>query len=80
MPYAPWLNLTAEKYQWDRTSQNDIKGDKYGLEMALTPKLTLEVGRQDDNYMDKETFTKVTYSLNSDNKYTLQSHKTTNSP
>jgi len=79
-PYAPWLSLTAEKYQWDRTSQDDIKGDLYGLEMNLTPEITLEIGTQDDNYMDKESFAKVTYSLNANNKYSLESHKTINSP
>ena len=62
-PYLPWMNIVAKRYHWDRKSNDDIKGGNYGVEMYLTPESKLEVGRQDDNYMDKTTYGKLTYSF-----------------
>ncbi|MBC8554146.1 MAG: inverse autotransporter beta domain-containing protein [Candidatus Brocadiales bacterium] len=74
-PYLPWVNIVAKSYQWDRANQDDIKGDSYGVEMYLTPDSKLEVGRQDDNYMDKETYGKLTYSFGSQTKHASLQNK-----
>ncbi len=68
-PYLPWVNVVAKSYHWDRTNQDDIKGNSYGVEMHLTPESKLEIGRQDDNYMDKTTYGKLTYSFGSQTKH-----------
>jgi hypothetical protein len=62
-PYLPWMNIVLKRYHWDRTDKDDIKGGNYGVEMHLTPESKLELGRQDDNYMDKTTYGKLTYSF-----------------
>ena len=69
-PYLPWVNVVAKSYRWDRANQDDIKGDSYGVEMYLTPESKLEVGSQDDNYMDETTYGKLTYAFGSKTKHT----------
>jgi hypothetical protein len=61
LPYLPWATLVAKKYRWERTNQANVVGSYYGVEAYLTPKAKLEVGKQDDNYMDPETYGKLTY-------------------
>jgi adhesin/invasin len=63
LPYLPWANLVAKKYHWDRTSQDDVDGDYFGVEAYLTSDTKLEVGKQDDNYMNRETYAKLTHSF-----------------
>lgn len=66
LPYLPWANLVAKKYHWDRINQDDVDGDYYGIEAYLTPEAKLEVGKQDDNYMNRETYGKLTYAFGPD--------------
>ena len=63
LPYLPWANLVAKKYHWDRTSQDDVDGDYFGVEAYLTSDTKLEIGKQDDNYMNRETYAKLTHSF-----------------
>ena len=61
LPYLPWATLVAKKYRWDRTNQADVDGSYYGVEAYLTPNAKLEIGKQDDNYMNPENYGKLTY-------------------
>ena len=63
LPYLPWAKFVAKEYRWERTNQADVDGSYYGVEAYLTPKAKLEVGKQDDNYMDPETYSKLTYAF-----------------
>jgi adhesin/invasin len=63
LPYLPWANLVAKKYHWDRTNQDDVDGDYFGVEAYLTSQTKLEIGKQDDNYMNRETYAKLTHSF-----------------
>jgi len=63
LPYLPWANLVAKKYHWDRTNQDDVNGDYFGVEAYLTSDTKLEIGKQDDNYMARETYAKLTHSF-----------------
>jgi len=69
LPYLPWVNLVAKKYRWDRVSQDDIDGSYFGIEAYLTPEAKLEVGKQDDNYMNRETYGKLTYAFGGNNNH-----------
>jgi adhesin/invasin len=66
LPYLPWAALVAKKYRWDRTSQADVDGSYYGVEAYLTPNAKLEIGKQDDNYMNPENYGKLTYVFGPD--------------
>jgi hypothetical protein len=66
LPYLPWATLVAKKYRWDRTNQADVDGSYYGVEAYLTPNAKLEIGKQDDNYMNPETYGKLTYAFGPD--------------
>jgi len=66
LPYLPWANLVAKKYRWDRTNQADVDGSYYGVEAYLTPNAKLEIGKQDDNYMNPENYGKLTYVFGPD--------------
>lgn len=66
LPYLPWANLVAKKYHWDRANQDDVDGDYFGIEAYLTPVTKLEIGKQDDNYMTRETYGKLTYTFGPD--------------
>jgi len=59
-PYLPWAKVVLKKYEWDRSSLADVDGESYGFEIALMPSLKLEYGWQDDNYMDKSEYGKLT--------------------
>ena len=63
LPYLPWANLVAKKYHWDRINQDDVDGDYFGVEAYLTSQTKLEIGKQDDNYMNRETYAKLTHSF-----------------
>ena len=66
LPYLPWATLVAKKYRWDRTNQADVDGSYYGVEAYLTPNAKLEIGKQDDNYMNPENYGKLTYAFGPD--------------
>jgi len=66
LPYLPWATLVAKKYRWDRTNQADVDGSYYGVEAYLTPNAKLEIGKQDDNYMNPENYGKLTYVFGPD--------------
>jgi hypothetical protein len=59
-PYLPWARVVLKKYEWDRSSLADVDGESYGFEIAIMPSLKLEYGWQDDNYMDKSEYGKLT--------------------
>jgi hypothetical protein len=62
-PFIPWINIVAKQYGWDRDNQDDVKGSTIGVEMQLTQSVRLEVGSQDNNYMNSTTYGKLTYAL-----------------
>jgi hypothetical protein len=59
-PYLPWAKVVLKKYEWERSSLADVDGESYGFEIALMPSLKLEYGWQDDNFMDKSEYGKLT--------------------
>jgi adhesin/invasin len=69
LPYLPWANLVAKKYHWDRTNQDDVDGDYFGVEAYLASDTKLEIGKQDDNYMARETYAKLTHSFGSNSDH-----------
>ena len=60
VPYLPWANIIANHYEW-RADQNskDSKGDKFSLEMVLTPNFIVEAGSDDNNLDGANNFVKA---------------------
>jgi hypothetical protein len=49
IPFLPWSRLYYKKYFWDGVRANDIKGDRFALELDLTPNFQVEGGYAKDN-------------------------------
>ena len=62
VPYVPWANIIAKSYEWDaeKNSKNS-KGEKYSLEMTLTPNLIAELGYDDNNISGSSNFAKIMF-------------------
>ena len=60
VPYLPWANIVANHYEWEknRNSKNS-KGEKYSLELTLTPSFVVEAGFDDNNISGNTNFVKV---------------------
>ncbi len=62
LPYVPWVNIIATSYEWDaiKNSKNS-KGEKYSLEMTITPNLIAELGYDDNNIDGTNNFVKIMF-------------------
>ena len=61
VPYLPWANIIVNSYEWQKNKNSkDSKGEKYSLELTLTPNFILE-GGFDENNIDAASFVKAYY-------------------
>ena len=62
VPYLPWVNIIAKSYEWEaEKNSKDSKGEKYSLEMQLTPSLIAEVRHDDNNIEGSSNFAKIMF-------------------
>ena len=60
VPYLPWANIVVNKYEWEKNrNSKDSKGEKYSLELALTPSFIVEGGFDDNNISGNSNFVKA---------------------
>ena len=60
VPYLPWANIVVNKYEWEKNrNSKDSKGEKYSLELALTPSFIVEGGFDDNNISGTSNFMKA---------------------
>ena len=60
VPYLPWANIVVNKYEWEKNrNSKDSKGEKYSLELALTPSFIVEAGFDDNNISGNSNFVKA---------------------
>ena len=60
LPYLPWVNIVANHYEWRRNKNSkDSKGEKYSLELTLTPNFIVEAGFDDNNISGNSRFVKA---------------------
>ena len=60
VPYLPWANIVVNKYEWEKNrNSKDSKGEKYSLELALTPSFIVEGGFDDNNISGTSNFIKA---------------------
>lgn len=53
IPYVPWARAFVQHYYWQKhVAAQNVQGNRYSVDLALHPNLTLEVGRSDDNFED----------------------------
>jgi len=62
VPYIPWANVIAKSYEWEaeKNSKNS-KGEKFSLEMTLTPNIIAELGYDDNNISGTSNFAKIMF-------------------
>ena len=60
VPYFPWANVIINSYEWqaDKNSKNS-KGEKYSVELSLTPSFILEGGINDNNLEGSDNYIKA---------------------
>ena len=63
VPYLPWAKLYYKAYQWNNETLNIKDGENISLYMEPTPRLSVEVGMQDDDNMTSNAFLKLNYIL-----------------
>ena len=60
VPYLPWANIVVNKYEWEKNrNSKDSKGEKYSLELTLTPSFIVEGGFDDNNISGTSNFVKA---------------------
>ena len=60
VPYLPWASIVVNKYEWEKNKNSkDSKGEKYSLELALTPSFIVEGGYDDNNISGTSNFVKA---------------------
>ena len=60
VPYLPWASIVVNKYEWEKDKNSkDSKGEKYSLELALTPSFIVEGGFDDNNISGNSNFVKA---------------------
>ena len=60
VPYLPWASIVVNKYEWEKNrNSKDSKGEKYSLELALTPSFIVEGGFDDNNISGNSNFVKA---------------------
>tara|TARA_A100000164_G_scaffold305173_1_gene281319 strand:+ start:871 stop:1758 length:888 start_codon:yes stop_codon:yes gene_type:complete len=62
VPYIPWANVIAKSYEWEaeKNSKNS-KGEKFSLELTLTPNIIAELGYDDNNISGTSNFAKIMF-------------------
>ncbi len=63
LPYLPWAKLYYKAYQWNTETLNIKDGENISLYMRPIPRLSVEIGSQDDSSMSSNTFVKLNYVL-----------------
>ena len=63
VPYLPWAKVYYKAYQWNNETLNIKDGENISLYMEPTPRLSVEVGMQDDDNMSSNAFLKLNYTL-----------------
>ena len=63
VPYLPWAKLYYKAYQWNNETLNIKDGTNISLYMEPTSRLSIELGIQDDDNMEKNEFLKLNYIL-----------------
>ena len=63
VPYLPWAKLYYKAYQWNNETLNIHDGQNISLYMEPTSRLSVEIGLQDDDSMESNTFMKLNYVL-----------------
>ena len=63
VPYLPWAKVYYKAYQWNNETLNIKDGENISLYMEPTPRLSVEVGMQDDSSMSSNAFLKLNYIL-----------------
>ena len=63
VPYLPWAKVYYKAYQWNNETLNIKDGENISLYMEPTPRLSVEVGMQDDSTMSSNAFLKLNYIL-----------------
>lgn len=63
VPYLPWANIVVNSYEWEKNKNSkNSKGEKYSLELTLTPSFILEAGFDDNNISGNSNFVKVYFT------------------
>lgn len=53
VPFVPWATAYFGHYRWQKhVAAENTEGNRFSLELALHPNVTLEAGRTDDNFSD----------------------------
>ncbi len=63
VPHLPWAKVYYKAYQWNSETLDIKDGQNISLYMEPTPRLSVEVGMQDDDNMSSNTFLKLNYIL-----------------
>ncbi len=63
VPYLPWAKVYYKAYQWNNETLNIKDGENISLYMEPTPRLSVELGMQDDSTMSSNAFLKLNYIL-----------------
>ena len=62
IPYLPWANIIATHYEWRAVKNTkNSKGEKFSLELAITPSVIVDVGYDDNNISGTSNFAKIMY-------------------
>ncbi|MDP3355906.1 MAG: inverse autotransporter beta domain-containing protein [Polaromonas sp.] len=65
LPYLSWMRVAANAYRWKSATSgvDDVKGAKLAFKGNISKNVSLELGRQDDNYSRPASFIKISYNL-----------------
>ncbi|MDI1270860.1 MAG: inverse autotransporter beta domain-containing protein [Polaromonas sp.] len=65
LPYLSWMRVAANAYRWRSATSGveDIKGARLALIGNISRNVSLELGRQDDNYTRPASYIKISYNL-----------------
>lgn len=65
VPYLPWLRVAATSYRWKSATAgtSDLTGNKFALRGNITPSISFEIGRQDDNFNLPAKYVNISYNF-----------------
>ncbi|MBI5907420.1 MAG: inverse autotransporter beta domain-containing protein [Burkholderiales bacterium] len=65
IPYLSWIRVAANSYRWKSATAGteDLKGAKLAFKGNISKNISLELGRQDDNYTRPSSFIRISYNL-----------------
>ena len=63
IPYLHWASFFINEYRWDGILRDDIRGQKMGSELLLTPNLNMELAydRKDKTGLDDDWYSKLQF-------------------